>query len=155
MATVHQADKPAIPWSLPPEAALFGLAFFFGASTPGPGFHSRDGLSNGRLLLRAWISPFNSRELPGDGPHGAAYKTMWGDTASGVARGGLEPAMKAGLKTKPKELVEAYRSGRAQYYGMYKRSYEGEDVHFDNKVAKVESDSSPSASGSASPTSDK
>ena len=116
---------------------------------------SRDGLSNGRLLLRAWISPFNSRELPGDGPHGAAYKTMWGDTASGVARGGLEPAMKAGLKTKPKELVEAYRSGRAQYYGMYKRSYEGEDVHFDNKVAKVESDSSPSASGSASPTSDK
>ena len=116
---------------------------------------SRDGLSNGRLLLRAWISPFNSRELPGDGPHGEAYKTMWGDTASGVARGGLEPAMKAGLKTKPKELVEAYRSGRAQYYGMYKRSYEGEDVHFDNKVAKVESDSSPSASGSASPTSDK
>lgn len=92
---------------------------------------SRDGTENGRLLLRTWVSPFNSRELPGDGPYGEAYKTMWGHTASGSARGGLEPAMAAGLAAKPPELVEAYASGRAQYYGMYKRSYAGEDVHFD------------------------
>jgi len=92
---------------------------------------SRDGTDNGRLLLRTWVSPFNSRELPGDGPHGEAYKTMWGETGAGSARGGLEPAMAAGLAAKPPELIEAYASGRAQYYGMYKRSYDGEDVHFD------------------------
>lgn len=115
---------------------------------------SRDGTSNGRLLLRAWVSPFNSRELPGDGPHGEAYKTMWGDTKSGAARGGLEPAIKAGLKTKPKELIEAYATGKAQYYGLYKRSFDGEDVHFDEKRPKGEGSSSssePSNSGSASP----
>lgn len=116
---------------------------------------SRDGTSNGRLLLRAWISPFNSRELPGDGPYGEAYKTMWGDTKSGAARGGLEPAIKAGLKTKPKELIEAYATGKAQYYGLYKRSFEGEDVHFDEKRSKAgegsSSSSEPSNSGSASP----
>ena len=65
----------------------------------------------------------------GDGPCGAAYKEMWGDTAGGVPRGGLEPAINAGLAQKPKELVEAYKSGRADYYGLYKRSFAGEDVH--------------------------
>ena len=96
---------------------------------------------------------FASHELPGDGPHGALTNYVG---RHGVRRCARWPGAgdEAGLKTKPKELVEAYRSGRAQYYGMYKRSYEGEDVRFD-KVAKVESDSSPSASGSASPTSDK
>ena len=37
---------------------------------------SRDGLDNGRLLLRAWISPFNARDLPSDGPHGDAYREV-------------------------------------------------------------------------------
>jgi len=97
---------------------------------------NRDGLENGRLLLRAWISPFNSRELPGDGPHGDAYRVMWGDTAAGTARGGLEPAIAAGLAEKPAELIEAYASGKAQYYGMYKRTYDGEDVHFNETVTE-------------------
>ena len=67
--------------------------------------------------------------------------------------GGLEPAIKAGLKTKPKELIEAYATGKAQYYGLYKRSFDGEDVHFDEKRPKAgeSSSSEPSNSGSASP----
>uniref|UniRef100_A0A0G4FSA5 TauD/TfdA-like domain-containing protein n=1 Tax=Chromera velia CCMP2878 TaxID=1169474 RepID=A0A0G4FSA5_9ALVE len=88
----------------------------------------RDGLNNGRLLLRTWISPFNSRALPSEGAHAESYRVMWGDVRAGAARGGLEPALAAGITQKAPELVEAYASGKAQYYGMYKRSYEGEDV---------------------------
>jgi hypothetical protein len=88
--------------------------------------NARDNVENGRLLLRSWISPYNSRPLP-DTPE---FHEMWGDVAPGVPRGGLEPALKAGIKSKPPELIEAYASGRADYYGLYKRSYDGEDVHF-------------------------
>jgi len=84
----------------------------------------RDNVDNGRLLLRAWVSPYNSRPLP-DTPE---YNEMWGAVAPGVPRGGLEPAIKAGIKAKPPELVEAYTSGKADYYGMYKRKFDGEDV---------------------------
>ena len=54
----------------------------------------------------------------------------------GTARGGLEPAIAAGLAEKPAELIEAYASGKAQYYGMYKRTYDGEDVHFNETVTE-------------------
>ena len=59
---------------------------------------------------------------------------MWGSTEGGVPRGGLEPAINAGLATKPKELIEAYATGRADYYGLYKRSFAGEDVFFNENV---------------------
>mmetsp|Transcript_7661 Transcript_7661/g.23914 ORF Transcript_7661/g.23914 Transcript_7661/m.23914 type:complete len:241 (+) Transcript_7661:874-1596(+) len=85
---------------------------------------SRDDIEHGRLLLRAWLSPFNSRALP-DTPE---FNEMWGSVLPGVPRGGLEPALKAGIREKPKELVEAYTSGKADYYGLYRRRFEGEDV---------------------------
>lgn len=88
--------------------------------------NSRDNVENGRLLLRAWVSPYNSRPLP-DTPE---FNEMWGDVRPGVPRGGLEPAIKAGIKAKPPELVEAYTSGKADYYGLYKRKFDGEDVAF-------------------------
>lgn len=72
---------------------------------------ARDNVDNGRLLLRAWIAPYNSRPLPDT----AAFREMWGDVRSGVPRGGLEPALKAGIKAKPPELIEAYTSGKADY----------------------------------------
>ena len=34
-------------------------------------------------------------------------------------------ALAAGIKAKPPELVEAYVSGKADYYGMYKRKFAG------------------------------
>ncbi len=40
-----------------------------------------------RLLLRAWLSPFNSRELP-DKP---AFRAMWGAVEAGKPRGGFLP----------------------------------------------------------------
>ena len=40
-------------------------------------------------------------------------------------------AGKAGIKAKPPELIEAYTSGKADYYGLYKRSWsQDEDVTF-------------------------
>ena len=84
----------------------------------------RDNIDNGRLLLRAWVSPYNSRPLP-DTP---TFNEMWGDVRAGMPRGGLEPAVKAGIKAKPPELIEAYATGKADYYGLYKRKFEGEDV---------------------------
>mmetsp|Transcript_22957 Transcript_22957/g.52531 ORF Transcript_22957/g.52531 Transcript_22957/m.52531 type:complete len:307 (+) Transcript_22957:3-923(+) len=91
----------------------------------GDTINERDNAQNGRLLLRAWISPFNSRELP-DTPE---FRVMWGDVAPGVPRGGLDPAISAGIVEKPKELVEAYSSGKADYYGLYRRKFNGEDVN--------------------------
>lgn len=88
--------------------------------------NARDNVDNGRLLLRAWISPYNSRPLP-DTP---AFNEMWGDVRAGLPRGGLEPAIKAGIKAKPPELIEAYATGAVDYYGLYKRKFEGEDVTF-------------------------
>jgi len=86
--------------------------------------NERDDIDNGRLLLRAWVSPYNSRELP-DTPE---FHEMWGAVESGAPRGGLEPALRAGIKAKPAELIEAYASGKADYYGLYKRSFAGENV---------------------------
>jgi hypothetical protein len=40
-----------------------------------------------RLLMRAWYTPFNSRELP-DTP---AFRTMWGAVEAGQPRGGFLP----------------------------------------------------------------
>ncbi|WP_124971104.1 TauD/TfdA family dioxygenase [Aphanothece sacrum] len=40
-----------------------------------------------RLLLRAWYTPFNSRELP-DKP---SFRTMWGNVKAGCPRGGFLP----------------------------------------------------------------
>ena len=54
---------------------------------------------------------------------------MWGNVAGGQPRGGLEPALAAGIKEKPQELVEAYATGKADYYGLYKRTFDGEDVN--------------------------
>lgn len=88
------------------------------------GEDTRDDVENGRLLLRIWVSPYNSRALP-DTPE---FRTLWGDVRGGVPRGGLEPAMAAGLTAKPAELVQAYESGAADYYGLYSRKFEGEDV---------------------------
>jgi len=34
-----------------------------------------------------------------------------------------------GIREKPKELVEAYASGKADYYGLYRRKFSGEDVN--------------------------
>ena len=86
---------------------------------------ARDNVDNGRLLLRAWVSPYNSRALP-DTP---AFNEMWGTVEAGQPRGGLEPALKAGIKAKPPELIEAYATGAVDYYGLYKRKFDGEDVH--------------------------
>lgn len=94
-----------------------------GKTVPAPG--TRDDIDNGRLLLRAWLSPFNSRALP-DTPE---FKEMWGSVMPGVPRGGLEPALKAGIKEKPRELIEAYASGKADYYGLYRRKFEGENIN--------------------------
>mmetsp|Transcript_3937 Transcript_3937/g.13014 ORF Transcript_3937/g.13014 Transcript_3937/m.13014 type:complete len:258 (+) Transcript_3937:3-776(+) len=98
-------------------------AWKFDEARPGAG--SRDDIDHGRLLLRAWLSPFNSRSLP-DTPE---FREMWGSVQPGVPRGGLEPALKAGIKEKPPELVKAYASGKADYYGIYKRKFAGEDVN--------------------------
>jgi len=92
---------------------------------------TRDDVDNGRLLLRAWISPYNSRPLPDT----KEFNEMWGDVRPGVPRGGLEPAIKAGIKAKPQELIDAYATGAVDYYGLYKRSYAGEDVMFDKASA--------------------
>ena len=48
---------------------------------------------------------------------------MWGSVEAGAARGGLEPALAAGLAPKPAELVAAINSGKVDYYGLYKRKY--------------------------------
>jgi len=89
------------------------------------GESSRDDTENGRLLMRTWISPYNSRELP-DTPE---MRTLWGNIRAGEPRGGLAPAVASGLTEKPPELIQAYSSGAADYYGLYKRKFSGEDVN--------------------------
>lgn len=78
----------------------------------------------GRLLLRTWIAPYNSRNLPAS----PEYVELWGDVRGGAVRGGLEPAEKAGIAEKPKELVDAIASGSYNYYGLYKRKFDGQSV---------------------------
>ncbi|CAK0899288.1 unnamed protein product [Prorocentrum cordatum] len=67
----------------------------------------QDDASLGRLLFRMWLSPRNSRELP-DTPE---FRALWGDVRPGAVRGGLEPAVRAGLVEKPSELTDAINSG--------------------------------------------
>ncbi|CAK0817823.1 unnamed protein product [Prorocentrum cordatum] len=67
----------------------------------------QDDASLGRLLFRMWLSPRNSRELP-DTPE---FRALWGDVRPGAVRGGLEPAVRAGLVEKPNELTDAINSG--------------------------------------------
>jgi len=50
-------------------------------------YEDADGPDRDRLLLRLWISPPNSRELP------PGFDTLWGTTAPGTPRGGIaQPA---------------------------------------------------------------
>jgi hypothetical protein len=84
----------------------------------------QDDGSLGRLLFRMWLSPFNSRELP-DEP---VFRALWGDVRPGAVRGGLEPAVKAGLAEKPKELTDAINSGSYDYYGLFKRRFADQSV---------------------------
>jgi hypothetical protein len=79
----------------------------------------KKGGDGGRLMLRMWLSPPSTRELP-DTPR---YRLVWGSTASGVPRGGLEPALKSGLTPKRAELTEAVNAGKVEYYGLFKRKY--------------------------------
>ncbi len=46
-------------------------------------YEDADGPDRDRLLLRLWIAPPNSRELP------AGFETLWGTTARGAPRGGI------------------------------------------------------------------
>jgi hypothetical protein len=84
----------------------------------------KDDASLGRLLFRMWLSPFNSRELP-DTPE---FRALWGDVRAGAVRGGLEPAVNAGLAEKPHELTDAINSGTYDYYGLFKRKFENQSV---------------------------
>mmetsp|Transcript_78674 Transcript_78674/g.208816 ORF Transcript_78674/g.208816 Transcript_78674/m.208816 type:complete len:176 (+) Transcript_78674:98-625(+) len=43
-------------------------------------------------------------------------------------RGGLEPAVRAGLVEKPNELTDAINSGTYDYYGLFKRRFAGQSV---------------------------
>lgn len=79
----------------------------------------KQGGDGGRLMLRMWLSPHNTRELPDTD----RYKLVWGNTAAGVPRGGLDPALKSGLTPKRSELTEAVNAGKVEYYGLFKRQY--------------------------------
>lgn len=79
----------------------------------------KTGGDGGRLMLRMWISPFNSRELPKTD----RYRHVWGSLESGKPRGGLDPALKSGLTPKRPELLSAISSGNVDYYGLFKRTY--------------------------------
>ena len=51
------------------------------------GYEDADGPDRDRLLLRLWIAPPNSRELP------SGFETLWGTTEPGTPRGGIaQPA---------------------------------------------------------------
>ena len=80
---------------------------------------AQKGGDGGRLMLRMWLSPYSTRELP-DNPR---YKLVWGSTKANTPRGGLEPAMKSGLTPKRKELTDAVNSGKVNYYGLFKRQF--------------------------------
>lgn len=47
------------------------------------GYEDADGLDRDRLLLRLWLAPPNSRELP------PGFESLWGTTAAGALRGGI------------------------------------------------------------------
>jgi hypothetical protein len=80
---------------------------------------TKKGGDSGRLMLRMWLSPSNTRELPNTD----RYHLVWGTTEGGKPRGGLEPALKSGLTDKRDELVNAVNKGDVEYYGLFKRKY--------------------------------
>jgi len=89
-------------------------------------YHGRDSwrfepenLETGRLMLRQWLSPYKTYDLPDT----SAYKLVWGDTKGSVPRGGLGPCIESGLTPPPPELKEAKESGRYTYYGLFPRKY--------------------------------
>jgi hypothetical protein len=65
----------------------------------------------GRLLLRTWISPFNSRSLPDTDQ----YKFVYGNVKGGQKRGGYDQAIHTGEVPKPK-MPENH-----EYYSLYNR----------------------------------
>jgi hypothetical protein len=48
-------------------------------------YEDENGPDRDRLLLRLWLSPSNSRELP------PGFDSLWGTTAAGAPRGGIVP----------------------------------------------------------------
>ena len=91
----------------------------FNADENADATQTKKGGDGGRLMLRMWLSPFETRELPDSD----RYKLVWGNTEAGVPRGGLEPAIASGLTPKRKELVDAVNSGKVDYYGLFKRKF--------------------------------
>jgi len=65
----------------------------------------------GRLLLRTWISPYNSRALPDND----MYRFVWGDVAAGMPRGGYDQAIQTGEVPKP-QIPDDH-----EYYGLYSK----------------------------------
>ncbi|CAB9526440.1 Taurine catabolism dioxygenase TauD, TfdA family [Seminavis robusta] len=91
----------------------------FNGDTDADKTQTKEGADGGRLMLRMWISPYETRELPST----EKYKLCWGSTEAGVLRGGLEPAIKSGLSPQRKELVDAVSSGKVDYYGLFRCKY--------------------------------
>jgi hypothetical protein len=63
----------------------------------------------GRLLLRTWISPFNSRSLPDTDQ----YRFVYGNVEGGQKRGGYDQAINTGEVPKPKMPEDHI------YYSLY------------------------------------
>lgn len=82
-----------------------------------------DPAANGRLMLRMWLSPYQTRDLPPTD----RYRLVWGSTNGGVPRGGLDPAIRSGITPKSRRLVDAVQSGEHTYYSLFKRKY-GQDA---------------------------
>lgn len=95
------------------------------AETPAPAEDSSvpetDVPGTGRLLFRVWLSPYNSRALPDT----ATFRKLWGNTAAGAVRGGLEPALVTGeysVDLLRDKLQGAIAKGHS-YYGLFKRKF--------------------------------
>jgi hypothetical protein len=65
----------------------------------------------GRLLLRTWISPFNSRSLPDN----EQYRFVYGSVEGGQPRGGYDQAVTTGEVPKPDMPADH------EYYSLYDR----------------------------------
>lgn len=79
----------------------------------------KSGGDGGRLMLRMWLSPYESRDLPTT----ERYRLVWGNTIGNVPRGGLEPAVQSGLTEKRREVVESIQKNESQYYQLFKRKF--------------------------------
>lgn len=74
---------------------------------------------SGRLLLRVWLSPYNSRPLPDT----ADMRLLWGDVRAGKPRGGLEPALATGEEFDVRCLRDAMAAKGHVYYSLYPRKF--------------------------------